>query len=647
MNLKSALLYTLMVFFIFTHLSTHAQDQNKLDQRPWSFNLNFGQTLFWGDGNNDIVNPFGAYFQNDKSAFGYGLIVQKNFNSWLGMDIQYLGGQLKGTRYTWSNDVAADLYFLTNMHHFGLNLDIDVFDIFLQPKTTRLFNFYVRGGGAYNLYNATEYSLITDQELATAKSGALQVNGGWGVRFDVSKKVGITFENIFSYAFDDFLDAHSSQYSQANDLFAYTSLGLTYRIFPQPKKPQLDDGPDSQGPDIIANNDDNPNKDDSSGEEEVKPELSLSVDLPSEITQSDTVMVRIKINKHDLNEAAKLQQTLPMGFAALENNTAGSKFNFADQIVSFTWESFPQDDEVLSVTYFLVSNNVNPGNYKLPGILFFNEKGFETIKQFKESLDVVKPSPVVAQNNTNTSASGNQNPDNSHSQNAGNNSDNVQASTQPSNNNNTQAQQQEPVSQPVSSPANTQTNTQTPVEGLEYRVQVRAIYGGKSTPSAVARQYGISEEVSEEFSNGYSKYTAGHFSTYAEAEAYKRQLRAGKVPGAFVVAYNNGARMSNIQDAIKMQGSTPASVVHQSTKVSEPGLSYSVQIAASARELSATSLKNQFGLSYDVVKTTHNGLYKYVIGSYTSYSEAKAALDQIRNSVPDAFLVKYRDGVRD
>ena len=144
----------LLIIFMVSPLTSSAQDNSKLDYKPWSFNVNAGQTLFWGDGNNDILNPFSAYFQSDKSAFGYGLIIQKNFNAWLGIDFQYLGGELGGTRYTWSNDEAANLYFHSKINHFGLNLNIDVLDLFGEPQVTRLFNFYIRGGGAYNMYKS-------------------------------------------------------------------------------------------------------------------------------------------------------------------------------------------------------------------------------------------------------------------------------------------------------------------------------------------------------------------------------------------------------------------------------------------------------------------------------------------------------------
>lgn len=585
----------LTIVLLLSSFLLKSQDISKLDQKPWSFNLNFGQTLFWGDGNNDILNPFGAYFKNDKSAFGYGLIVQKNFNSWLGVDFQYLGGQLKGTRYTWSNEVPANLYFMSNINQFGLNMNIDVFDLFMKDQPTRLFNFYVRGGGAYNMFDATEYNLLTDAVVSNVKDGAIDLVGGWGIRFDLSKSMGITFENIFAYSLSDYLDAHSTEYSTANDLFAYTSLGFTYRIYPKAKKPRLDTEPE-----VIPENTGIAVTEEPIDEPE--PELSVKFIANNSIKSSDTTLVRIKIYKYDLDETAKIQQTLPLGFYAVEKESGTASFSFSDQIVSFNWDKFPSQKENIEISYYLISDNIDAGNYGLPGIIFYNKKGEENISQFKESITVTKPKPVVV------------------------------ATT-------------EPVVVPAEQPS--KVNQQTPVEGLEYRVQVKAIYGGKSTPESIARQYSIDKNINEEFTNGYAKYTAGSFTSYAKAQAYKNQLRSGKVPGAFVVAYYNGNRINNITEAIKMERNGPTSSSKTTpTTMKQEGVSFSIQVAASSRELSPTSIKNQFGLEENVIMTMHNGLYKYVIGSFDSYSEATATLNSIRTKVSDAFLVKYVNGVR-
>ncbi len=596
---------------------TQAQDTGKLDYKAWSFNLNFGQTLFWGDVNDEITNPFSAYFKPDYSAMAYGLIVQKNFNSWLGLDLQYLGGNLHGTRTLWSNKDTAGLYFNSKINHIGLNLDIDVFDLFMEKKPIRLFNFYIRGGAAYNFYNATEYKSSDNSVTNTAAAGAPEVTGGWGVRFDISKAVGFTFENIFVYAFDDFLDAHSTQYSKANDLFAYTSLGFTYRLYPKPRKPRLRNQEEEIPVDTTVA---------AAGKEEnteAEPELTVKTVMPSSIKSNDTILVNLKIYKYDLNEKARLQQTLPIGFKAVAKDNSTAEFDFSDRIVSYTWVRFPGMKEYINLSYYLISQGASPGNYSIPGILFYDVDGNEQIKQFKTGITVTKPVAVAQVEHP----SGNT------------------TKVEPSNEN-VDIVKNEATGQNTAVVTQTSKPAQTKPSGvLEYRVQVRAIYGGKSSPQAIARQYGLEKPVYEEFMKGYSKYTAGNFATYQEAKAYRDQLRAGKVPGAFVVAYYKKKRMAHIGDALKIEKQTAAKPAPQSS-IKQEGVSYSIQIAASTRKLSASALAAQFGVTDKVILTTHNGLYKYVIGSYSTYEEAKTKLYEVRENVPDAFIVKYVNGVR-
>lgn len=583
----------MLVTSLVISININAQDADNLKYKPWTFNVNMGQTLFWGDNNNDILNPFSAYFKSDKSAFGYGLIIQKNFNPWLGVDFQYLGGQLNGTRYTWSDGNAANLYFHSKINQFGLNLNIDVLDIFREPSIINLFNFYVRGGAAYNLYNATEYSLITNAVTNTKKSGAIEAVGGWGIRFDVNEKLGFTFENTFNYAFDDFLDAHSTINSQANDLFAYTSIGAVYRVYPQPKKPSLEKENEIIPTDssIATNNNEQP-----------KAELGVDLMMPASMEISDSVIVNIKVSKYALNEKAKLQQTIPTGFIVAQKENATSTFNFADQIITFTWDNFPSQQEFIQLSYYLISSKSVSGSYSIPGIIFYDENGTEKIQQFKESINVTAPAVIAEVPKVET-----------------------------------------PI---VESPVVNETKTSGSVDGLVYRVQVKAIYGGKSTTKSISRQYGIDKEINEEFINGYSKYTAGNFSTYQEAKAYKDQLRQGKASDAFVVAYVNNNRVANIQDALKMEGTSEAKTSVPSTVISSKGISYSIQIAASAKDLSPISIGNQLSISDKVIKTSHNGLYKYLVGSFNSYDDAKSKMAQLQEKVSDAFIVKYVNGIR-
>lgn len=79
-----------------------------------------------------------------------------------------------------------------------------------------------------------------------------------------------------------------------------------------------------------------------------------------------------------------------------------------------------------------------------------------------------------------------------------------------------------------------------------------------------------------------------------------------------------------------------------------PKFEFRVQIMAKTKPLpEASALQARYHLPYPVVETYQDGLYRYSVGSFQSYSVALAASKKIRShGVFDAFVVAYRNGRR-
>jgi hypothetical protein len=70
-----------------------------------------------------------------------------------------------------------------------------------------------------------------------------------------------------------------------------------------------------------------------------------------------------------------------------------------------------------------------------------------------------------------------------------------------------------------------------------------------------------------------------------------------------------------------------------------------VQIKASSSKLRSDDPLN--GLDGVLEESFENGLYKYLLGSFSNEKSAQTQLEKIRNQgIKDAFVVKYKDGVR-
>lgn len=594
-------------FSLATNAQTDVSDDTKKANiekiNKWNITLNAGPTLLWGDLSDEPSNPFAKYF-TDQQGFGYGIILSRRIGKTFTANLQYLGGNLQGFRSTWSNGDSANLSFDSKINEINFNVEVDLMNLFFESKERRLFSAYLKGGVGYLFYKPVVTHTDDGSAVYSGSGSCMDIPWGWGVKSDISKHISIRFENTFHHAMKDDVDGHGTIYSNANDIYNYTSLGVTYRIYQNPKQPKvIEEEKIKQVEPIVSVVDSS----------EAPFELSIAANFPSSMHPYDTSDVTLRISKGDISGAAKLQQTIPEGFMVKELLSAGAVFEFKNQIMTYTWEDF-SDKETLNITYRLISKNAKIGSVSIPGILFYVQDEIDQIRQFKKNIDIIAE-PVVAQNN-NTEAT------NSNNQ-TSENTQNTQGEINPT---------------PI-------TTTQNSTEGksLIYRVQVYAVFGGTTSSKLLEKRLDLDYSVHQDYQGNYAKYTSGEFATYEEAAAYKKKLRGSSVPGAFVVGFYDGERTKDIQEAITIENGGNAT----KSNVNVPmGIIYRVQVMASAKNLSISQVKEQTGCSENIEKVTHNGLYKYEVGIFKSYSEAKSALERIRTEVSDAFIVKYKDGQR-
>ena len=563
----------------------------------WSITLNAGAPLFWGDLSDNVSNPFSKYFSKEQ-GLGYGLILTRNINNVFSVNLEYFGGNLSGIRNTWSNGAVADLSFNAPFNDINLNVEVDLLNLIFEKKERRWFSTYLKGGVGYVFYQPTVTHISDGSAVFSGSGSTLEIPLGFGFRSDISKHLSLRLENTFHFIFVDDIDGYSSQFSKAHDIYTYTSLGITYRIYQEPKQPKTPKiQPIEPADTLLANQE----------PIEIEPafELSIAANIPSSLRPYDTSDVTLRISKGNIEGAAKIQQTIPQGFEVKELLSGGGKFDFTNQIMSISWAELPEK-EVIDITYRLTSNNASISEHSIPGIMFYRQDEVDQIRQFKKSIEI-KPEAIIAEVN--------------------NNNDN--------NNNITES--------PIVSGTPAKTDSLNKGD-LVYRVQVYAVYGGTTSANLLQKRLNLDYNVEQTYDGNYAKYTSGEFATYDEAAAYKKKLRSSTVPGAFVVGYYEGARINNIQKAISIEkGEQPSQLSSSNIPM---GLIYRIQIAASSKNISVSELKNSKGVTDDVVQISHNGLYKYEIGNYTNYEEAKVKLAKIRTTVYDAFIVKYKDGKR-
>jgi N-acetylmuramoyl-L-alanine amidase len=95
-----------------------------------------------------------------------------------------------------------------------------------------------------------------------------------------------------------------------------------------------------------------------------------------------------------------------------------------------------------------------------------------------------------------------------------------------------------------SEPEEEKIDAQPESASLEYRVQ---FYTSPTELQPGSGKLKDIEDVSSYFHNGLYKYTSGHYSTLNEASKQQSILRKKGFTDAFVVAFNNGERISSTE----------------------------------------------------------------------------------------------------
>lgn len=301
-----------------------------------------------------------------------------------------------------------------------------------------------------------------------------------------------------------------------------------------------------------------------------KPAASISIvrTVPTEPVTGE-FLVDIVIQKGDLVNFGKLQDSLPDGFLARQVMNDGASFSFENGCAKFYWPVLPKK-ETLHIQYKVVASPDMTGSRVISGYFSYVENETGKIARFPASTVSMKENAALVQKeNQGNNQSGNQG-NSGQNQQSGDNGQ--QASSQGNQSQNNDANQSGNSSQKNSgeqqngnsgqnqsgnSSSQAQAQQQQQQEqnqqsgssaGVSYSVQIAAMR--RMVPAEYyTSTYHISGAVNMEQGNGLNRYTNGSFSAYQDARNHRESIRSKGVSDAFVVAYSNGKRVT-VQEAL-------------------------------------------------------------------------------------------------
>lgn len=310
----------------------------------------------------------------------------------------------------------------------------------------------------------------------------------------------------------------------------------------------------------------------------------------STVEPAGDITVSLTVHKGSLSGFAKLEENIPNGLIVSEGDKQGASFTFVDNKAKFVWLSLPSDsvftisykisvgstvsgDQAISGEFSYLENN-NAMKYQVASTGFSVQGASQPVANNTPPANNVTPpsnnSTPPADNNTppannvtqpanNVTPPANNTPPADNNNPPANNTQPVANSTPPTNNVTPPANNTQPVAdntppanntQPSSAEAGNSVTPNIPAASgsVSYRVQIMALHNPVE-PSVLAKRYGISETINEEMLEGYTKYTVGSFSEYKAVRDHREKVRGKGVKGPFVVAYNEGKRIT-VQEAL-------------------------------------------------------------------------------------------------
>jgi len=210
-------------------------------------------------------------------------------------------------------------------------------------------------------------------------------------------------------------------------------------------------------------------------------------------------------------------------------------------------------------------------------------------------------------------------------------------------------------------------NQPLPDDLIVFRVQF--LSSVKSRGSFDVQIGGKSYKSFEYFYNGSYRSCAGEFGSLNEARDFQKIMNREKYPEAFVVAFKNNERITDLRSVTSTRTTAesgqkpitavpaetdyrpgePAADVAAGQKLTQPGIEnvvYRIQLSSYSEPRNPQNITIG-GITYKSFEYFYNGLYRLCAGEFESNARAREALKTIKQEgYADAFVVAFKNNQR-
>ena len=348
----------------------------------------------------------------------------------------------------------------------------------------------------------------------------------------------------------------------------------------------------------------------------------------SEMLSMSEAKIDIRVVKGKVGGFAKIEEPVCEGVTAINLDAGGAVFTFVDGKVKYVWTNLPEGQKV-TVSFKLVRNKdaawMKRCTFEGEFSYLEGEKSmrcnFNSVTvDYEKGItlsNVVKPDPVLTQSS--------EKPINSTDQSKVENSDanKVAAEQNQKENSKTSTTDNTIAATNQSSKDNSQTSTSNDIKGVKNDGTMNNIQGAAASQD-----------------DNTNKQKQGN----AAADNAKQDIEKTKTDAVVInkqAEDNNGtASKTNKIDAKK-------DIPNSNNTVANGGLVFKVQVCATHRTVDATFVKNNYKLTDDVIQEMHEGWFKFTVGTYGQYAEARNKREDLAPfNLPGPFVTAYNNGNR-
>jgi len=291
--------------------------------------------------------------------------------------------------------------------------------------------------------------------------------------------------------------------------------------------------------------------------------------------------VNISIDKQNLLGYARIEETIPEGYTAINLKASSAIFVLENEKLKYIWYDIPQNDNI-SVSYKLMPViAVEPSQPEISGTLTFLKSDDEIIKPIGKGSSGFDSTELTAENKDTTDATvanlaienggkpkldgadiaatkgvmeADSNENETISSEVANNTEASDSDSQKEKGENSDEEldpnREKEITASKSNVNNNIVNVPSPETGIFYRVQIAAGHNNLRKTEFV-KLYNFTEGYNLESIDGWLKYTTGSHEYYKEARNDRERISSqyDKFKGPFVTAYNDGERIS-VQEAL-------------------------------------------------------------------------------------------------